>query len=371
MAMMMIGVDEAGYGPNLGPLTIAGTVWQVEDGGTDLYKQLQAIVDKSPQSDGKRIAIADSKQIHQTDNLKFLEQPVLAILKTVWGELPQTWDAFVSRIVPEIQFNAISRHCWLQDVEIPFPVAADRSQIERLGERFGRACDRKKIKLAQATCCPVFADEFNHLIREENTPNWNGLETNENFFLPSSATEAVVPVEPELCVGSELSLGRNANCLLIRGLGNKADLLSTKTLQLVRVLLDRIGPTSPIQIGCDKHGGRGKYAALIQEHLTPEFVSVRKETREQSEYRFRERGCDITMQFTARGESFLPTALSSMIAKYVREVFMIAWNQFWQQHLPDLKPTKGYPGDSKRFLRDIDAVRERLEIPLESIWRFR
>ena len=28
----LIGTDEAGYGPNLGPLVISATVWQVPDG---------------------------------------------------------------------------------------------------------------------------------------------------------------------------------------------------------------------------------------------------------------------------------------------------------------------------------------------------
>ena len=36
----LIGTDEAGYGPNLGPLTICGTLWSIDKdqtSGTDLY----------------------------------------------------------------------------------------------------------------------------------------------------------------------------------------------------------------------------------------------------------------------------------------------------------------------------------------------
>ena len=33
----LLGTDEAGYGPNLGPLVISASVWEVPDGGDDLY----------------------------------------------------------------------------------------------------------------------------------------------------------------------------------------------------------------------------------------------------------------------------------------------------------------------------------------------
>ena len=38
----LIGTDEAGYGPNLGPLVISATVWEVPDdvGGENLFDRL-------------------------------------------------------------------------------------------------------------------------------------------------------------------------------------------------------------------------------------------------------------------------------------------------------------------------------------------
>ena len=39
---ILIGTDEAGYGPNLGPLTVAATAWHLPDGvePLDLWKAL-------------------------------------------------------------------------------------------------------------------------------------------------------------------------------------------------------------------------------------------------------------------------------------------------------------------------------------------
>jgi hypothetical protein len=51
-----------------------------------------------------------------------------------------------------------------------------------------------------------------------------------------------------------------------------------------------------------------------------------------------------------------------MLSKYVRELHMGLFNEFWREHLADLKPTAGYAVDARRFLREIAPLRRRLEI---------
>ena len=60
-----------------------------------------------------------------------------------------------------------------------------------------------------------------------------------------------------------------------------------------------------------------------------------------------------------------------MICKYVRELAMEQFNAFWQQHLPALKPTKGYPTDAKRFRAEITETQKQLGIPDDVLWRQR
>ena len=124
-----------------------------------------------------------------------------------------------------------------------------------------------------------------------------------------------------------------------------------------------------IEIGCDKHGGRSKYAGLIHDILTDEFVAIGEEKSAASDYSFRENDRDVVIRFQARGESFLPTALASMVSKYLREVFMMLWNDFWQLKIPNIKPTKGYPVDAKRFKSEIAHVQAELGIEDRLIWR--
>ena len=54
--LWLIGVDEAGYGPNLGPLVVAATAWRVHACGVDprsidLYELLIAAVSREPDRD--------------------------------------------------------------------------------------------------------------------------------------------------------------------------------------------------------------------------------------------------------------------------------------------------------------------------------
>jgi hypothetical protein len=60
-----------------------------------------------------------------------------------------------------------------------------------------------------------------------------------------------------------------------------------------------------------------------------------------------------------------------MVAKYLRELSMHAFNAYWQSHVPHLKPTAGYPGDAKRFKLDIAVKQRELAISDDILWRER
>ena len=81
-------------------------------------------------------------------------------------------------------------------------------------------------------------------------------------------------------------------------------------------------------------------------------------------------GRDITVSFKPRadGENVC-VALASMLAKYVREVCMKQFNEFWAKHVPGIKPTAGYPLDAKRFYAEIRPAMERLGIEPDAVWR--
>ncbi len=90
----LIGMDEAGYGPNLGPLVIAATAWKLDaryDADlqvVDLYELLHDVISRQPRSD--RLAIADSKQIYnRATGIAGLELGVLAAMQAAGQACPQ------------------------------------------------------------------------------------------------------------------------------------------------------------------------------------------------------------------------------------------------------------------------------------------
>jgi len=159
---------------------------------------------------------------------------------------------------------------------------------------------------------------------------------------------------------------------LVAQTDSKGVVLSNATLQLVRDLADACaadaesGNKATLVI-CDKHGGRNRYDELISQHFDDQFVFRLEESREKSRYRMG----SMDFCFRTKAEEFLPVALASMVAKYTREVLMHQFNQFWATHIPDLKPTQGYPLDAKRFRDDITSVVESLNIPMDRLWRSR
>jgi ribonuclease HII len=78
----------------------------------------------------------------------------------------------------------------------------------------------------------------------------------------------------------------------------------------------------------------------------------------------------LEIRFTRKGESNAPTALASICAKYLRELSMDAFNEFWRRAIDkSLKPTAGYPVDALRFRADVKETREQLGISDALFWR--
>ena len=138
----LIGTDEAGYGPNLGPLVISATEWRVPDGtGSDnLYDLLSDSVCGDPTvaaSDG-RLAITDSKALYQSGgSLAALERTVLALVgvreapPTDWRSVFERFDPAAAKILAQLP--------WYRDFELAVTVAADSGDIAAATERLRRA----------------------------------------------------------------------------------------------------------------------------------------------------------------------------------------------------------------------------------------
>src|SRR4029077_3070092 len=99
----LIGTDEAGYGPNYGPLCVGATVWEIDDDLDPalLYRRLRKVVGNCVERAAKkRIVWADSKVVYQGGaGIDHLERGVLAALALV-DRLPNDWRSLWEMLDP-------------------------------------------------------------------------------------------------------------------------------------------------------------------------------------------------------------------------------------------------------------------------------
>jgi hypothetical protein len=321
--VFVLGTDEAGYGPNLGPLCIAASAWELPDGAAadGLYDRLAAIVCDKPQNSASangRVAIADSKVLYKSGGtLELLEHGVLTALASL-DRLPKHWRD-LWRAVDVESLTQIDGLPWHDGFDEDLPLHAVLDELQSAAFRFLDGCQAVAVKIVELQAAILFPAEFNKAVK---------------------------------------------SC------DNKAEVLSLTTLQLTRRVLEGLPPGRAV-VFCDKHGGRNYYAALLQHIFPEELVLAKFEAADLGIYQVRHAGRAIEFRFQPKGERHLPTALASMTAKYLRELAMRPFNAFWQRHVPELKPTAGYNTDAQRFYSDIAPARRRLKVARQIIWRER
>jgi len=324
---ILIGTDEAGYGPNLGPLTVAATAWHLPDGvePLDLWDELKCVLTCTPKRGDQRLFVADSKKVFSPgEGLESLEVAVLAFLnltKVNTASIDQLCRG-VSMVSQTVPFSdAYLAEPWNTMPGLKLPVDSSDDHISEWVSTLNTELQTRGIQLLGIRARIMFPEEFNQLV-----------------------TLA----------------------------GSKGVVLSNATMQLVRDLADQCAADADLSdkailVVCDKHGGRNRYDELISQHFDDQFVFRLEESREKSRYRMG----SMNFCFRTKAEEFLPVALASMVAKYTREVLMHQFNHFWAKHIPGLKPTQGYPLDAKRFREDIAATVASLSVPMNQLWRSR
>jgi hypothetical protein len=320
----LVGTDEAGYGPNLGPLVISATVWQVPDTLRcgDLAALLADVIVSSPAQipiHGRPcVAIGDSKVLYQSGKgLQHLERGLWAAMALL-GHEPGTWREVWQLLAPEAIDHQRAAP-WHADYDTPVPLDINLSELPLLVAALADAMGRRGVRLAAIRSRAIFPDLFNRLVRQH---------------------------------------------------GSKGSALSSVTLDLAAEVMAPL-EAGPITVICDKHGGRNRYRDLLAASFPDCLVEVYAEGRDSSFYRFGPRHRRVEFRFEAKAEAYLPTALASMASKYLRELAMRAWNQFWCSRVAGLRPTAGYPEDARRFRDEIAVMQAELGISDELTWRER
>jgi hypothetical protein len=154
--------------------------------------------------------------------------------------------------------------------------------------------------------------------------------------------------------------------------GNKLVTLFSHISSLISDAAERLSGR-PFRIKVDKLSSTRRYGRLLDEFFDDHSIEVRKEDRDISSYSLtRPDGSSFDLDFIKQGDSreFL-IALLSMQSKYLRELEMRTFNDFWHANVPGIAPTAGYFTDGKRFIAQIRQQAGTLGIPEKDFVRTR
>ncbi len=330
---LLVGIDEAGYGPHLGPLVVAAAAIEFDPSAAradpfidpDLWGALNAHIWKRPSGAKGRVVICDSKVAYAGGNLATLERAVLGAMAAT-GLRPPSFAALLDHTAVRSAVDGETAPApWHQPHALALPRSASPEAVDEAAARLSEGLAGLGGRIAGVWVNVASAARLNRLIDARR---------------------------------------------------NKAEALFALASDLLAKALE-CSPDRPVHITMDRHGGRRYYAGLLSGAFPLVSVETVEESPDASRYLLHHAAADgrpapVALTIRDRCESWsLVTALASMAAKYVRELAMEQLNGYFTARVPGLRATAGYGLDAWRFLGDVAAARAAAGVPDALILRNR
>lgn len=327
--MLLIGIDEAGYGPLLGPLVVAGSAFRLHGAGaeSDDEDSFPRRLAQACAAAGPGLRVDDSKRVHRDGGVRALERAVLPFASRASSPAAAAGPARARDGLDDLLAGfgcdpAVCRSApWYGAAAARFPLSFCTEDVEARGAALRSGLDEASVE-----------------------------------FLGFRAD--VVPEDP-------LNARFDAT-------GNKAEVLFATSADVADALLALALPGESVSVVFDRQGGRRRYLPQIQSRWPGLWGWTLRELPQSSAYRLDGGPGPLTLRFEVGADAASPqVGLASMAAKYLREAFMQLWNAWFAEICPGVPHTAGYTQDGRRWLDATRAARQAAGIPDAALVRRR
>ena len=311
----LIGIDEAGYGPLLGPLVVSAVSLEMPEKlfRSDHWNVLSKAVSQQKKGLCGRLLITDSKKAYSRKNgIDHLRRTVLSVI-----------------------------HAWKNG----------GIQTANIGDVLSLVCPDT---LEHTDSYPWYKELNTHTLGHDATDVTIAASVLEKSMVEHNIKISAIQSK---CLDVEQYNSR------VRKVKNKSRVLFTELCALILEAFGRnTGHTEPLQVIVDRQGGRVNYHQELL-RMFPGFpLSVIRQETNISSYELSRNGRSMRIHFCAKADTkYLVVSLASMVSKYLREIMMHSVNHYFCNLCPNLTPTAGYWEDGQRFMKDLAAF-----LPLHS-----
>jgi len=300
--VVLVGIDEAGFGPILGPLVVSSSIFSLPQQLTkaDLWQILNKSVSNRCRHRAGRLLIADSKKAYSRQKgIKHLERTILACLKCL-GEEPAKLSDLLALLCPDC-LERLSEYPWYKEAG-GYCLLADGADKAIASAVLMDDMSSNGIKLLQLRSCCLDVAYYNKMVDTVK---------------------------------------------------NKSRVLFTAISRLIKEAYDNFADDD-LQIIIDRQGGRVRYQAILQRMFPDMELKILCESPAASSYELQANSRVMRLHFvTAADQKFLPVSLASMLSKYLRQLLVESINRYFAGFHAELKPTAGYWKDGLRFIEDL------------------